>query len=445
MSASPAAARLRQPAPLLSLPACQQLLCMLADVQTPAGDAAGGLSTSGQQQKAGPARPQLWTAAERPPAVLLVPPQLAVQGIELVRRAVEAGGPTSQPAAAAAEAPSWRAAMAAQVAAIYSACYQAIWGAKVLQSAEAYQLLLSAARLRRLLRPADGGTAVPAAADDEAAAEAALLAENAVGSRRRRQRSAAHELPSLGTAAKGTASAGGALPAAKRIKTQHGSKPSSAGGDGSAVAELLQLFSSPAFKQPASGGEQDQQQRTAGRKRITPVAVSQQEPQQEQQQGAAQRQAQAQQQDKPARKRIVPQQIGPTTHSSQPASTGLQLSQQGSDAVANAAGAVQQGGEEGEGEAVQPGLQQGQRRIIISKAADMTGAGVSLVMGCSGLGALLCVLARLWMLAACLRSFSSSTLVCRAALPCPFLQRSSRRRCGRPTSLTRSSWRKCWG
>ena len=375
-------AKLRQPAPLLSLPACQQLLCVLADVHAGAGGAAGGPSSSAQQQDSGTTRPQFWEAAERPPAVLLVPPQLAVQGIELVRRAVEAGGPTFQPGAAAAEAPSWRVAMAAQVAAIYSACYQAIWGAKVLQSAEAYQLLLSAARLRRLLRPADGAAAAPAAADDEAAAEAALLAENAVGTRRRRQRSAAHEMPSLAAASKRHAAAGVTLPAAKRIKTEHGGRPSTAGGDGSAVAELLQLFSSPTVKPPASDSQQGQQQRTAGRKRIAPVAVSQQqqgepsEPQQQQQAAAAPPQAQQQQQDKPARKHIVPQQIGPTATSSKPASAGPDLSQQGSGAAADAASVEQQGEDDTlDGQPVPPGWQQSQRRIIISKAANMTGVG----------------------------------------------------------------------
>ncbi|PRW60124.1 hypothetical protein C2E21_1573 [Chlorella sorokiniana] len=376
---SAAAAKLRQPAPLLSLPACQQLLCVLADTHAGAGGAAGGPSTSGQQQGSGAAGPQFWAAAERPPAVLLVPPQLAVQGIELVRRAVEAGGPSIQPTAAAAEASSWRVAMVAQVAAIYTACYQAIWGAKVLQSAEAYQLLLSAARLRRLLRPADGTAAAPAAADDEAAAEAALLAENAVGNRRRRQRSAAHELPSLGVASKGKAAAGAALPAAKRIKTERGSRPSSTGGDGSAVAELLQLFSSPAAKPPASGSEQGQQQRTAGRKRITPVAVSQQQEQQpaqpqehQQQQAEGQPQASSQQHGKPARKRIVPQHNGPAS-GSKLASADPKPSQQGSGASAAAASTEQQGEDGMAGmEAAPSGWQQGQRRIIISKAADMT-------------------------------------------------------------------------
>ncbi len=371
-ASSSAIAKLRQAAPLLSLPACRQLLCMLADTHAAAGGKTGGPSTSSQQQGLGTAGLQLWEVAERPPAVLLVPPQLAVQGIELVRRAVEAGGPTF-PRTAATDSPSWRVAMAAQVAAIYSACYQAIWGAKVLQSAEAYQLLLSAARLRRLLRPAGGAAAEPAAADDEAAAEAALLAENAVGSRRRRQRSTAHELPSLGAVPKQLAAAGGALPAAKRIKTERGGRPSS-GGDGSAVAELLQLFSSPAVKQPASGSEQGQQQRTAGRKRVTPVAVPQEQPEQQLQQAAAPPQAQEQQQAKPAHKRIVPQQIGPATTSNRPASAGRTPSQQGSGVPSDAA-AVEHAGEAAlDGEPVPAGWQQGQRRIIISKAADMTGA-----------------------------------------------------------------------
>lgn len=362
---------------------------MLAEVQPQPSGAAGSASAS---------------AAARPPALLLVPPQLAVQGIELVRQAVEAGGPSFQPAAAA-DAPSWRADMAARAAAIYAACYQAIWGAKVLQSAEAYQLLLSAARLRRLLRPAgSSGAAAPAAADDEAAAEVALLAENAVGNRRRRQRSAAHELPSLAGTAGKVAAAGGAPPAAKRIKTEHNSGPSSSTGAGSAVAELLQLFSSPAPGQPPSGSKQGQQQQgqkqAAGRKRIQPVPVvppPQQQQQQQPSQAPSEEQQQQQpaqppiqeQQGKPARKRIVPQQVGPAT-CTKPASAQPKASQQGSDAPAGDAVAEQQ--PQAEVQQAPLGWQHSQQRVVISKAAARTGAVFSLflfvlfncavVMGC---------------------------------------------------------------
>jgi hypothetical protein len=301
--------------------------------------------------------------SQGPPALLLVPPQLAVQGVELVRQAVEADG-TSADA-------SWHADMAVRVTAIYGACYQALWGAKVLQSAEAYQLLFSAARLRMLLRTgAEGGlVSAAAAADDEAAAEAALLTHNAVGSRRRR-------LPS-GPQGPGGA-AGGELPAVKRLKTNASSAATSdsdAARSGDAVNELLQLFQQPEGQQqqPAvvgseqRGQQQQEQQGPQGRKRITAVPVQQEQPPPQQQAAAA-----------PGRRRIVPQQIAPPPI----AAAGGQALGAGSDAQQQAEAEQaesgdegrQQGADEEDGEDEESGREErGQQRVVITKTANMTG------------------------------------------------------------------------
>ena len=262
-------------------------------------------------------------AAPAPPALLLVPPQLVAHGLQLVQRAAEASG-TSAPA-------SWRAGLVAQAAALYASCYQALWGAQVLRSAEAYQLLLSVARLRQLLRSGAGGGAAgtaAAAADAEAAAEARLLAHNAVNpGRQRRQRSNAHELPALGGQA-GTSSA----PPPKRQKTE-GSSGSGGAGGGSAVAELLQLFNpaaagEPASQQQAASDSQGQQQ--PARKRIMAVPVGQ-GPQPAPALAQQQQQQQQQHQAPPARKRITPQQVGPASTA---AAAGGRAGRQGASAAA---------------------------------------------------------------------------------------------------------------
>ena len=383
------AGRQRQPVPLLSLPACRQLLGMLAELKQPrqqqqeqeqqdAGAASPGLrsqpkppgSAGGLKGRFEVAAPQA-ALAQGPPALLLVPPQLAAQGIDLVCRVVEAADGALQQQQQALEGPDarWRGDMAALVAAMYATCYQAIWGAKVLQSAEAYQLLLSAARLRMLLRSNGNAAAAPAAADAdaEAAAEAEALMQNAVGNRRRRQRSAAHELGGARAPAGGSAP-----PAPKRLKSEH---------SGTAVAELLQLFHPGVPQQPLrlqhadesqQGQQQAQQAPPPSRRRIMAVHVNE----------AA---AAAQQQHAAAswpRKRITLQQIAPSTGT---AAGGAQAMAGGKASTGGAGGSsaalLDAAGEAlpavGDAAAVAPAgvqQQQAEQRVRISRAAHMTGA-----------------------------------------------------------------------
>ncbi|KAI3435901.1 hypothetical protein D9Q98_001959 [Chlorella vulgaris] len=402
--------RQRQQAQALSPPACQRLLSMLADVQpqpqqrqtvalkqqrhvpSPAAVASpnnpadskladsqaigGGGNTCRSTGARGREQAALGVGDQTPPALLLVPPQLAVQGLELVCRAVAADGSGSGswsrlPPAGSISGASRLADMAVSVSAIYLACYQAMWGGRVLRSAEAYQLLLVAARLRMLLHSGGGGSTQVGAgtADNEAAAEAALVAQNAVSGRRRRPRSCAADLQPLGAAGAATIAAGGATSRAKRLKADPG------GQDGDAVRQLLQLFQQQPLPAPQAGqpGEalagsapvsqqgQVQQQHRGGR-RVVAVQV-QQEPEGSAQPGSA-----------AAHKRITPQQLAPSAAAAA-AAAGVLLLPAGSqqpqeqpqqaevpargNSVAAAHGAMAADG-------------RAQQRVVISKAANMT-------------------------------------------------------------------------
>jgi hypothetical protein len=185
--------------------------------------------------------------------------------------------------------------MAAQVAAIYLACYQAMWGARVLQSADGCQLLLSAARMRMLLRSQGGRAAGTGAVDAEAAAEAELVKHSTVGGRRRRSHSSVCGM--VGTSRSVRPADG---PAAKRLKPDPGVE-----SGGSAVTELLQLFQPVEPAQPgpttAPSSQQAQQAQRGGRKHIVPVPVAS---------GPAEAAATI---VSPARKRITPQHIKPVS------------------------------------------------------------------------------------------------------------------------------------
>lgn len=335
---------------------------------TTAHPAAGAATGPGGHKAAGGGRRRSEVGCESsaeqgPLALLLVPPQLVPHGLELVRQAVEAA--SSKRSTQGSDSSSWCAELAGRVAAIYASCYQAMWGAQVLQSAEAYQLLLPASRMRTLLRMAAGsGRAAAAGAGDgeaEAAAEAALLAQNAVGIRQRRLRGTAHELPVLGKATPGASSptaVGGAPPAKRRKPDPNAAAGAGGGSSTSAVAELLQLF-----QPPASQDVRDQQQQPQGeppqhlvqRKRIQALPVRQ-----EQHAGAEQQQQQQPQQGR-ERKRIVPQQLQP-----EPAATQMQKVQEPPQQPARAEDAGAQPEQDGGGAA-------GYQRVIISKTDGMTG------------------------------------------------------------------------
>jgi hypothetical protein len=409
---SASGSRQRQQAQALSPPACQRLLGMLADVQpqpqqrqtvapkqqrhvpSPAAVASpnnpadsklvdsqaigGGGNTCRSTGARGREQAALGVGDQTPPALLLVPPQLAVQGLELVCRAVAADGSGSGswsrlPPAGSISGASRLADMAVSVSAIYLACYQAMWGGRVLRSAEAYQLLLVAARLRMLLHGGGGGSTQGGVgtADNEAAAEAALVAQNAVSGRRRRPRSCAADLQPLGASGAATTAAGGPTSRAKRLKADPG------GQDGDAVRQLLQLFQQqplPASQagQPGEalagsgpGSQQGQvQQQHRGGRRVVAVQV-QQRPE-----GSAQPSSAS------AHKRITPQQLAPSAAAAA-AAAGVLLLPAGSqqpqeqpqqaevpargNSVAAAHGAMAADG-------------RAQQRVVISKAANMTGA-----------------------------------------------------------------------
>lgn len=327
----------------LSLEACPRLLSMLATAQPaemsrPGGEKAAG---GGRRRSEVGCEPQ---AEQGPLALLLVPPQLVPHSLELVRQAVEAS--SSKRSAQGSDFDSWCAQLAEQVAAIYSSCYQAMWGAQVLQSADAYQLLLPASRMRMLLRVAAGQARFPPAGaadgEAEAAAEAALLAQNAVGIRQRRQRSSG--LAGLGRAPPGAASVAtaGALPPVKRYKIDR-SAPAVAGSasGSSAVAELLQLFN------PGASNEAQERQPQGGklqhtREEPTEVAPGQQQQQQQ-------------------RRRIVPQQLQPG-----PASAPMQDKEEDRQQPAEG----EEAGEEPDRGADDAA---GYQRVIISKTDGMTG------------------------------------------------------------------------
>ncbi|KAL4859302.1 Microsomal glutathione S-transferase 3 [Chlorella vulgaris] len=402
--------RQRQQAQALSPPACQRLLSMLAEVQpqpqqqqtvapkqqqhvpSPAAVASpndpadlkladsqaigGGGNTRRSTGARGREQAALGVGYQSPPALLLVPPQLAVQGLELVCRAVAADGSGSGswsklPPAGSISGASRLADMAVSVSAIYLACYQAMWGGRVLRSAEAYQLLLVAAKLRMLLHSSGGGSTQAGAgtADNEAAAEAALVAQNAVSGRRRRPRSCAADLQPLGAAGAATIAAGGATSRAKRLKADPG------GQDGDAVRQLLQLFqqqplSAPQAGQPGEalagsgpGSQQGQvQQQHRGGRRVVAVQV-QQRPE-----GSAQPSSAS------AHKRITPQQLAPSAAAAAAAAGVLllpagsqQQQEQPQQAEVPARGnivAAAHGAMAADGRV--------QQRVVISKAANMT-------------------------------------------------------------------------
>ncbi|KAL4458540.1 hypothetical protein ABPG75_013405 [Micractinium tetrahymenae] len=158
--------RQRQPPHLLSLAACPRLLEILATVQPAQGAVAGASKAAG----AGRRRSEVGCEQQTEQgslALLLMPPQLVPHGLELVRQAV--GASSSGRGMQGGADCSWCAELAERVAALYASCYQAMWGAQVLQSAEAYQLLLPAARMRMLLRAAagSGSEAAASTADEE--------------------------------------------------------------------------------------------------------------------------------------------------------------------------------------------------------------------------------------------------------------------------------------
>ena len=309
-------ARAHRP-PHLSPLACQALVGAIVQPQAALGRASGSTT----------------------PALLLLPPWLVAHALDLARQALEAAVlppqqhvlPSGGGASASDQSCSWQADMAARVFALYSSCYHAAWGARVLQGETlSKQLLAAAQRLRALLQASVSGACGGGAPPDDAGAEAAALGQLA-GKRGRR-----------------TAGHAAAPAPAKRAKQQAGAARPAGNGEpaqSGAVAELLQLFQPDA---PGSSQEEGTQQA------IDPLP--------------------APAGGKPARRRIVPQLVAAQAPAAKPTSppTALQSTTQplkgASAGVDHAASAGAGERADDDSEPLAP-----RQRVMIVKSAGMTG------------------------------------------------------------------------